>query len=82
MSTGEKITLTVTVVSLETIEGLEEGRPGLVRVQVDQVDKVERREFNLSKTALLIGLAIVVVLVGVVAAAIASAPADLYTSSP
>ena len=82
LSTGQKITLKVTSVSLETIEGIEEGRPGLVQVQVDQVDKVERREFDLSKTALLTGLAIVAILVGVVVLVIASAPADLYTSSP
>ena len=33
--TGQKITLKVTSVSLQTIEGIEEGKPELVRVQVD-----------------------------------------------
>ena len=50
MSTGQKITLKVSSVSLETIEGIEEGSPELVRVQVDQIVKIERLEFDLSKT--------------------------------
>ena len=58
LDTGQKITLKISSVSPETIEGIEEGSPELVRVQVDQIDKIERREFD--KSAILRPLRVIV----------------------